>query len=382
MHTAITCLTLLAAGVLAVSAYSDLVSPTVWIVAAYLGLAFPVILICNLLLLIFLILTRRWHPMLLLLAALLICSPRIWRYCPMHFGQQEALTNVMTENGVEKACPIDTFRVLTYNTRSTGNLRVANLEDKVPVLEMVRSSRADVVCLQEYHFSLKKGHTEQQLRSLLKMEYPYYYLLLNSGSTTMGTAVFSKWPILLHEKIDTEAKKYFWASYLELDVHGRRVSLVNCHLQNQAISKENRDVFRQQTRHFETDSLGRMEDGLRELSPAFRNRTRQVAAINRYLRDRRKKWDAKHALLICGDMNDTPVSFAYHALRGNLDDAWQDAGFGPGITFRELPFWFRIDHIFHSEHFRTLDVQVLRDATWSDHYPVMATFQLVGSNDN
>lgn len=76
-------------------------------------------------------------------------------------------------------------------------------------------------------------------------------------------------------------------------------------------------------------------------------------------------------------MNDTPTSFAYRSMRGDLDDTWQEAGFGPGISYREAPFWFRIDHIFHSKHFRVLNVKVLRDMKYSDHYPVMATFQLL-----
>lgn len=120
-----------------------------------------------------------------------------------------------------------------------------------------------------------------------------------------------------------------------------------------------------------------MEEGMRQLSPSFRNRTVQVASLNRFLSERRKKDNSEKPFIMCGDMNDTPASFAYRSLRGNLYDTWEDAGFGPGITFRKAPFWFRIDHIFHSRHFHTLDVRVVKEEENSDHYPVMATFQLL-----
>jgi len=381
VHTGITCITLLVVLILLASAFSDLISPTVWIVAAYLGLFFPFILIGNLLWLGFLLLTRRWHMVWMVLAVLSICSFRIWRYCPLNFTSNDAITNVMVENGVEKNCPIDSFRVMTFNTRGLGDGKVGNIKTELPIIDMVRDCGADLVCLQEYTFSKSaKGHTEESIRKSLQKQYPYYHLLLNNGSKTMGIAIYSKWPIKTEERID-KSEKYCWANYYELEVRGRRIALVNCHLQNQAISKENRSLYKKQVKHFDTDSLRKMDDGLRELGPSFRNRTKQVATINQFLTTRRKKWQEPMPMLICGDLNDTPASFTYRSLRGDLDDTWREAGFGPGITYREAPFWFRIDHIFHSEDFRVLDVQVLKEMKCSDHYPVLATFQLLPTNE-
>lgn len=297
----------------------------------------------------------------------------------MHIGQQSPITNEMVENGVAGRTPVDTFRVLTYNTCATGKAKLWKKDEPIPVIELARESGADVVCFQEYQFSRKGGYEEPVLRATLQKEYPYYHIVYNSDkkNKVMGVAIYSKWPLRVQEKIDKREKNYCWAGYYEIEVRGRRIALVNCHLQSNSISDQNRKLYKEQAAHFQTDSLRRMEDGLRQLGPSFRTRTEQVAIINRYLAERRKQWKGPLPMLICGDMNDTPTSFAYRAMRGRLADTWQDAGFGPGITFRDAPFWFRIDHIFHSEHFHTLDVQVLRDQKMSDHYPVMATFQLL-----
>lgn len=86
---------------------------------------------------------------------------------------------------------------------------------------------------------------------------------------------------------------------------------------------------------------------------------------------------AEVPLIICGDFNDTPVSYCYQQIRGALSDSWEEAGWGPGITYNRNKFWFRIDHIFHSKHFKTIDIKVLDEYSYSDHYPVLATVDLL-----
>lgn len=378
VHTAISGLTLSVAVLLLASAYSDMISPTVWIVSAYFGLAFPILLLGTLLLLVCLVVAKRWRPVLVLVLALLICSGRIWRYCPLHFSDQSAVTNLLVQNGEEMRTPVDTFRLMTYNTCSLGKVKIERGDADIPMLDMIADCGADVVCLQEYIFAKsQKKNNEEALRARLLRQYPHYYLLKYPSQTNMGVAIYSKWPIVYQEKIETDSKRQIRVFYSELNVRGRRVALVNCHLRCNSISVENRELFHNQVRNFKPDSLMRMEDGFRQLGPSYTDRAGEVAAINHYLRQRREKTKEELPLLICGDMNDTPVSFAYRALRGSLGDTWVDAGCGPGITFRYAPFWFRIDHIFHSDHFRALRVRVLDECKMSDHYPVMATYQLL-----
>lgn len=381
LHVVITVLTLLLALLLVGSAFSDMVSPTVWMVAAFLGLFFPVFLGLAIGWLVMLLLLHRWRMSLVIVLALLLCCGRIWRYCPMHVGQQEAITNEMQVDGQSGRTPVDTFRVLTYNTCATGKAKLWRKDEPIPVFDLARESGADIVCFQEYQFSRKGGYEESLLRGLLRREYPYYFYMPYAKDSNLGLSVYSKWPILKSEKIDKKEKDYFWATYHEISVRGRRIALVNCHLKTNSISAKNRQLYHNQVSHFHSDSLKQMREGLHQLVPSFRIRTSQVAGINRFLEKKRADRKEPLPMLICGDMNDTPTSFTYRAMRGDMGDAWVDAGFGPGISFRGMPFWFRIDHVFHSEHFHTLDAEVLRDAKMSDHYPVMVTFQLLPPNE-
>ncbi|MBP5681151.1 MAG: endonuclease/exonuclease/phosphatase family protein [Bacteroidales bacterium] len=383
-YTTISALTLLDVLLLLVSAYNDMISPTVWILAPFLGLMFGIILLLSFLWLAFLMLTRRWVLSVLVVLVLLICSNRIWRYCPIHFSDPAPLTNEMTVGGKVTTTPVDSFRIMTFNTHALGRVKLWNIKAEIPIIDMVRECGADVVCLQEYNFNLEKAHTEQEIRNRLLKEYPYYHFLVYSGrkKKDMGLAIYSKWPIVRSEKVDSSEDDYCWALYSELKVRGRRVGVLTCHLNSNSISLKNRKLFHDQLSHFNTDSLGEMKQGFRQLAPSFRLRTKQVATINRYLQNLNKKHEGKLPLIVCGDLNDTPVSFAYRTIRGDMADTWQEAGTGLGITYRDAPFWFRIDHIFHSKHFRTLQVRLMREMKESDHYPVMATFQLLPEEDD
>ncbi len=92
-------------------------------------------------------------------------------------------------------------------------------------------------------------------------------------------------------------------------------------------------------------------------------------------------YDEKLPLVVTGDLNSTEFNSAQAPLRGELQDAYAEAGIGFGFTFpsRVRRFGafgplFRIDHSF----FRGLEptsAWVVNDNAGSDHFGVMATFR-------
>ena len=51
-------------------------------------------------------------------------------------------------------------------------------------------------------------------------------------------------------------------------------------------------------------------------------------------------------VILCGDFNDTPGTFTYETLKGNLQDGFLSAGEGYGATYRGLHNLLRIDYLF------------------------------------
>jgi endonuclease/exonuclease/phosphatase family metal-dependent hydrolase len=96
---------------------------------------------------------------------------------------------------------------------------------------------------------------------------------------------------------------------------------------------------------------------------AFQMRAGQVREISKYIDE------SPYNVIVCGDFNDTPVSFAYQYLKGNLTDAFVNSGEGVGRTYiGKLPS-FRIDNIFYGDNFESYNFKTY-DFRMSDHLPI------------
>ena len=84
--------------------------------------------------------------------------------------------------------------------------------------------------------------------------------------------------------------------------------------------------------------------------------------------------ESPYPIILCGDFNDTPVSYAYHTLSAELEDAFIDKGTGIGNTYIGAFPSFRIDYILHSESLETAAFRVLPEK-YSDHHAVVAEFK-------
>lgn len=376
-HSVMATLTIALCGIVVLAAYSDYVNPQWWVYPSFLGIGFGVLLVLSLFWAIALLVLTRWRCLMVMGATLLVIALPLWRYCPLHlFGGPSPITSVKGLDGTKRTIDVDSLRLLTYNTCAMGQTHLSKIKEKIPVMDFIQESQADIVCLQEYAFTLSKGgHTQEQLRGTLKKKYPYYDYTPNDRRTAMGIALYSRYPILKALRVDKRKKGYFSCMYYQLDVKGRKIGLINMHLHTNSIKPKDRVLYDEMIDHFEPDSIGRIRSGLlRALGNAFRHRSDESSQITRFLRENHPEG---MPLLICGDMNDTPISYCYHNLSQGLSDTWQEAGIGYGITYKEHHFWFRIDHILHSSQFRTLDATIRKDIPYSDHYPLEATFQLL-----
>lgn len=98
-------------------------------------------------------------------------------------------------------------------------------------------------------------------------------------------------------------------------------------------------------------------------------------------------------ILLLGDLNTTHHNENYHLIAQHLTDTHTAAGRGLGLTYPApdviytrhpqtaqrlewLPFLFRIDYIFASDHWQVTDSTVIPDGYGSDHMPLIATVTL------
>jgi endonuclease/exonuclease/phosphatase family metal-dependent hydrolase len=90
---------------------------------------------------------------------------------------------------------------------------------------------------------------------------------------------------------------------------------------------------------------------------------------------RRKIEESPYPVIVCGDFNDTPSSYAYRETKGWLKDAFVQSGRGIGLTYTgKLPS-FRIDYILYNKKFRSYNFKIHK-IPYSDHFPISCDLKL------
>ena len=74
--------------------------------------------------------------------------------------------------------------------------------------------------------------------------------------------------------------------------------------------------------------------------------------------------------MVVGDFNDLPGSYVYSTIRGNLQDAFVENGFGLGWTFSDSVLKFRIDHVLYDPSMEIKSFRLYNKTQGSDHFPL------------
>jgi len=331
------------------------ISPARMSIFAYIGLAFPFILVVNIMFIAFWIVFRNWKIVVLNLLVLLACYGPITTYFPLNFKTEKA--------------PEGSIKILSYNVRGFNWRLDKKWTKDDPMVDYLRSVDADIICMQEYMAAIsdKRASTKNLQKALEK--YPYYSVIpLRSirGGYEYGLACFSKYPIKAILSIPVESADNGSALY-QIDVNGKIISVINNHLESNRLTSEDKklykDFFKQQGDDAPklNDITQNLED---KLGVAYKKRAPQVDLIAHYIDQQ-----TTDATIVCGDFNDCPISYSYKKIAQNLVDAYAETGFGPGITYHENHFWFRIDFIMHTKNMKAYEFTVGK-VKYSDHYPV------------
>lgn len=344
--------------VMILSAFSDRVAPDKNLLFAYLGLLFPIFCVIVFCFLIYWLFIRKWKFLLVNLAAFLICLGSIQRYFPLHSETKD----IPTEN---------TIKVLTYNVMSFA-FKGHSKENPNEILEYIATSNADIVCLQEYmENKSSKQLSLAKIRKVLKM-YPYYSTPFTNTTPyyMSGLAVFSKYPISKSRRIRYDSKNN-GSSIHEITVNSKKLLLINNHLESFKLTSEDKSKYSEFIMNPGTGLLDSIRGSFsQKLGPAFTLRAIQA----RKIREEIDKAETDY-VLVCGDFNDTPISYAKRTIQGNLHDAFVSSGFGLGVTYNRNVFRFRIDNILHSPNMKSFNCTVDK-IYYSDHHPMWCYLQM------
>ena len=333
------------------SCYGSMAAPIGrWPFASLSGLAFPLLYLFNFVFLVLWLLTWK-KGALVPTVTILICLVPTLKYFPPHFLKADKVQDPY-------------ITIVTYNTEGFGMDDNKDWTTNNPVLKYTLDLNADIVFLQEASKDvMKKAAGEKKIKAL----YPH----IQTAPGSSDIACFSKYPIIKNESISFENSGN-GCQYLRILIGGDTLAVYNCHLQSNKLKETEISEYHQFIKN-PTDSTHYKAS--KKVLKNLLESTSQRAGQARLIADRARSETAKY-LIVCGDFNDTPLSYSHRVFNRFMNDAYAESGVGMGITYHEHRLYYRIDHIFCSRNITPLYTWVDRVQKDSDHYPVISKIRL------
>jgi endonuclease/exonuclease/phosphatase family metal-dependent hydrolase len=229
----------------------------------------------------------------------------------------------------------------------------------------------DVICFQEFFSSKPRGlDNVKDLMELLGM--PYYhteYSITKFASDHYGVATFSKHPIIAKGVISQNRKSTNLSIYSDLMVGKDTIRVYNCHLQSIRLKADDYEFLEDPTQEVSNANLEKAFKIIKLMNKAYQYRSEQALQIAEDIKQ------SPHKTLLCGDFNDSPLSYTYKTLSDDLSDAFMEMGSGLGQTYAGPIPGMRIDYILFGQGFQLLEFKTGKQKL-SDHFPLEAKFKL------
>lgn len=255
-----------------------------------------------------------------------------------------------------------TFEFMSYNVRGFYGEDGQSSVDSV--VQLIERLDPDIVCLQEFNGRL--ADRSERFRILSDSYESARFGQTSAPDSLVGASmiILSKYRILRSATV-LSPHSAVWADVL---IDDDTVRVFNNHLRSTAINADDNDFI---TSHRILSDTAR-EVKIRSIVSRLREnsilRAAQVDSIADVIADARAR------CIVCGDFNDTPMSYVYRTMAGGLNDAFSKSGSGYSHTFRGFFNTLRIDYVLCSDSFDPVSYEVPQ-VEYSDHLPVVVRLQ-------
>ncbi|MEO1655024.1 MAG: endonuclease/exonuclease/phosphatase family protein, partial [Bacteroidota bacterium] len=237
------------------------------------------------------------------------------------------------------------LKVLSYNVRVFNLYQTyhnkSQLTQSGRFIKWLAEEDADVKCVQEFHHQAQSSVFNTLSHIGGKKGYQHqisYEDGLKKSPQYFGVAIFSRLPVLESGDFPLNIHWTKRGVYMDILFQKDTIRVVNVHMLSLSLD-ENR-IFaasRSLSQRLDTylDLYHTLEDG-------FVKRNQQLSFLLRFLKK------SPYPIILCGDFNSTPYTYVYKKLNRDFENAFVQAGWGFGFSYRgRIPF-LRIDHQFHS----------------------------------
>jgi endonuclease/exonuclease/phosphatase family metal-dependent hydrolase len=345
---------------LLLSYLAQYVSPeTSWILA-FFGISYPVILLGNLFFIVFWMFVKFRYA---LLSFVIIFA-----------GYNNVFRLVQYSSKVDESTLKNSTKIISYNVRNFDlynydykNNWAYNFERRNKIFNMLVKEQPDIVCFQEYVYDASHTFkTTDTLKQILKAKNTHIYYTANARNLIyFGVATYTVYPIIDTGTIAFNTVSGNVCIFTDVLINKDTVRIYNVHFESIRLKSEDymfaKDVSDNKISNSELKSNS--ERILKRLKRAYIIRAPQARLVAEHIRK------CPFPVILCGDFNDTPHSYAYNTVSKGLKDAFMESGSGTGKSYVGIFPSFRIDYVLHSPLFKAYNYETLPEEL-SDHYPI------------
>jgi endonuclease/exonuclease/phosphatase family metal-dependent hydrolase len=327
------------------------INPVDFALPAFFGLAYPYILLLNIFMVI------GW-AMLLRFEALI--SVVLLALGAGHFLNYIQLFRTKEDKS-------GTFKVISYNVHAFNYFEANKGATSVKnVMNFIKSVKPEILCMQEFFYTGNPSQVAPMVNNSTGIKYNSHTKLLGSGKNKYyGVATFTSYPIVKKGEVVHPGSSSL-TIYTDVVIRNDTFRIYNNYLQSFRLKKMERSFFEEITSA--EDKETEMRNLSARLKKGFVSRSIQAQLVRDHIRK------SPYPVIVAGDFNDTPVSYAYRRIRRGLNDSFVNSGYGAGFTYKGNYPPNRIDYILYDNALINNNFEIIK-VRFSDHYPIMAYFR-------
>ena len=270
----------------------------------------------------------------------------------------------------------NSIRVMSWNIEHFDILEhKTHPERKQEMLDLINKYSPDVACFQEMvggDFDSTAINYVPRIAKELNFKYYYYSYDKRDdfdGKHHYGIITFSRFPIIQKFTYGPPELNYN-SIFQSIDVakNDDTFRVFNIHLQSLKFSDVSRQYIDDPTLKGRID-IEKSKNIISKFKTGFAKRKLQSERVKKSMNE------SPYKVIICGDFNDVPNSYAYNTIGKGLKNAYAEKGSGIGRTFASISPTLRIDNIFVDKKLQVEQFARVKKKL-SDHFPIIADVTL------
>jgi endonuclease/exonuclease/phosphatase family metal-dependent hydrolase len=280
------------------------------------------------------------------------------------------------------------LRIMSWNVEQFEIMHYSkNPELKQEMLNLINTYQPDIACFQEMVCAdspivmspgLITYYHKYGLYTLNgfidSLRFPYHFYAYNPKEDFLynehfGIVIFSKYPIIRKRIISYYPYDYNSIfEYVDILKGNDTIRVFNVHLQSLRFTPSNLHYIDSPSLSSQKD-IQSSENILSKFKTGFLKRHTQAERIKAEVNK------SPYPIILCGDFNDVPNSYAYETIGNGLQNAFVQKGSGIGRTFSGISTTLRIDNVFLDPRFTVQQFTRIHKRL-SDHFPIITDVQL------